>query len=177
MEIDAPVIVPYDSRWPDLFAQEREALLRLFTGKTVEIEHIGSTAVPNLGGEPVIDILLGVLELTQVQKRVLALEEMGYRSMPDLESQNPECRIFAKEAAGQHTHHLHVVEMRSEFWRHYLLFRDYLKAHETMIQQYYELKVQLARRFKDDRNAYTEAKSAFIKRMVSEAEQGLCPFC
>ncbi|MGH7274253.1 MAG: GrpB family protein [Nitrospiria bacterium] len=177
MKIDAPVIVPYDSRWPDLFAQEKEVLLRLFTGQTVKIEHIGSTAVPNLGGEPVIDILLGVLELKQVQKRVLALEEMGYRSMPGLESQNPECRIFAKEASGQQTHYLHVVEMRSEFWRHYLLFRDYLKAHETMIQQYYELKMQLAEQFKNDRNAYNDAKSVFIKRILSEAEQGLCPFC
>lgn len=168
MKTDAPVIVPYDPRWPSLFAQEREGLLRLFTGTIVEIEHIGSTAVPGLGGEPVIDILLGVLELKQIQDRILALEGLGYR---------PEHQIFAKEAGGQHIYHLHVVEMRGEFWRHFLLFRDYLKAHGEMVRQYYELKVQLAEQFKHDRNAYTDAKSAFIKRILSEAEQGLCPFC
>ena len=177
MKFDAAVIVPYDPRWPALFVQERETLLCLFTGTTVEIEHIGGTAIPGLGGEPVIDMLLGVLELGQVQNRILALEELGYRSVPELESQNPEYHIFAKEAAGKHTHHLHVVEMRGEVWRHYLLFRDYLKAHGKLIQQYYELKVQLAERFKNDRNAYSDAKSAFIKRILSEAEQGLCPFC
>ena len=177
MKRNAPVIVPYNPRWADLFVQEKERLLRLFTGTTVEIEHIGSTAVPGLGGEPVIDVLLGVLGLEQVQKRILALQEMGYRFVPELESQDHEGKIFVIEAAGKHTHHLHVVEMRSEFWRHYLLFRDYLKAHETMIQQYYELKMQLAERFKNDRNAYIDAKSAFIKRILSEAEQGLCPFC
>ncbi len=177
MKIGAPVIVPYDPRWPALFAQEREGLLRLFTGTIVEIEHIGSTAVPGLGGEPVIDILLGVLELKQIQDRISALEGLGYRSVSELKSQNPEHQIFAKEAGGQHIYHLHVVEMRGEFWRHFLLFRDYLKAHKKMIQQYYELKVQLAEQFKDDRKAYTDAKSAFIKRILSEAEQGLCPFC
>ena len=171
------IVVPYNPRWLGIFAQEKEALLRLFAGTLVQIEHIGSTAIPHLGGEPVIDILLGVLELEQVWKRIPALEELGYRSISESESQNPEQRIFAKEADGQHTHHLYVVGIRGEYWRHHLLFRDYLTAHEKMIQQYDELKVQQAERFKNDRSAYTEAKSGFIKRVLSEAEQGFCTFC
>jgi GrpB-like predicted nucleotidyltransferase (UPF0157 family) len=170
-------IVPYDPLWPSFFAREREALLRLFRGAMVEIEHIGSTAVPGLGGEPAIDILLGVLELRQAQDRILALEGQGYRALSQLESESSEHRIFAKETEGQSSFHLHVVEMRGEFWRHFLLFRDYLKAHQKMIREYHELKLRLGGQFKHDRNAYTDAKSAFIKRILSEAEQGLCPFC
>jgi GrpB-like predicted nucleotidyltransferase (UPF0157 family) len=177
LKTDVPVTVPYDPRCPALFAREKEALLRLFTGTIVEIEHIGSTSVPGLGGEPVIDILLGVLDLKQIQDRIPALEGLGYRSVSELKSQNFEHQIFAKEAGGQHMYHLHAVEVRNEFWRHFLLFRDYLKAHKDIIHQYYELKVRLAEQFKHDRNAYTGAKSAFIKRILSEAEQGLCPFC
>jgi GrpB-like predicted nucleotidyltransferase (UPF0157 family) len=171
------IVVPYNPSWPELFAQEKEALLPLFTGTPVQIEHIGGTAIPHLSGEPVIDILLGVLELEQAEKQISALGKLGYQPISASESQNPEQRIFAKVTAGRHTYHLYVVGIRGEYWRHYLLLRDYLMAHEKLIREYGELKVQQAGQFKNDRHAYTEAKSRFIRRILSEAEQGFCTFC
>jgi GrpB-like predicted nucleotidyltransferase (UPF0157 family) len=39
-------IVDYDPKWPPLFEELRERLLQALRGVAVEIEHIGSTAVP-----------------------------------------------------------------------------------------------------------------------------------
>jgi len=178
LDSNEPVgVVPYDPSWPTLFAQEREKLIQIFSGIDVRVEHIGSTAVPGLGGKPVIDILVGVIEIGEVQSRLSELEKLGYRYVPEFESQNPERQFFVKKTSGVCSHHLHTVEIGGEFWRHYLLFRDYLRAHEAITRQYFETKEKLAGQFKDDRESYTNGKSVFIKRVLSEAEEGFCPFC
>ena len=52
-------LVPYDSTWPLEFAAEAERIQRACAGLPIEIEHIGSTAVPGLAAKPVIDVLAG----------------------------------------------------------------------------------------------------------------------
>ena len=44
--------------------QEKRALQALI-GKDVSIEHIGSTAIPNLMSKPTMDILIGVIEFNE----------------------------------------------------------------------------------------------------------------
>jgi len=51
---------PYDPLWPSRFATERQRLASLLPDAFVEIEHIGSTAVPGMPAKPVIDLLAGV---------------------------------------------------------------------------------------------------------------------
>jgi GrpB-like predicted nucleotidyltransferase (UPF0157 family) len=51
------------------------------------------------------------------------------------------------------------------------LFRDYLRANPNAVQKYAELKRSLADKFRDDREAYTEAKSTFIKSIEAKARQ------
>ena len=51
-----------------------------------------------------------------------------------------------------------------------LLFRDYLRAHPEVSQQYHLLKKGLASRFGADREGYTEAKSAFVRSVLEKAE-------
>lgn len=48
---------PYDPIFIQLFEAGKERLLK-FLGKQYPIEHIGSTAVPNLGGKGVTDICI-----------------------------------------------------------------------------------------------------------------------
>lgn len=50
-----------------------------------------------------------------------------------------------------------------------LLFRDYLRGHPTKADEYERLKQELAARFPEDRSAYTERKSQFVRRMLREA--------
>ena len=75
--IFVPNIVPYDPEWSRLFEAERERLLAVFAGASVVIEHVGSTAVPGLAAKPIIDIMVGVRELSHLERAIPALERLG----------------------------------------------------------------------------------------------------
>ncbi len=62
-----------------------------------------------------------------------------------------------------------MVEVKSDFWKKHLLFRDYLRTHPETAQKYYELKKKLAKKYTFDRDSYTEAKTPFIESIVAKA--------
>jgi GrpB-like predicted nucleotidyltransferase (UPF0157 family) len=63
---DEPIrVVAYDPQWPALFERER-ILLNGAIGPWIVggIHHVGSTAIPGLDAKPIIDILVGIEDLT-----------------------------------------------------------------------------------------------------------------
>jgi GrpB-like predicted nucleotidyltransferase (UPF0157 family) len=48
-----------------------------------------------------------------------------------------------------------------ERWEQQLAFHDRLRNDDRLMKQYAQLKLELSKRFKDDREAYTEAKTSF----------------
>ena len=48
-----------------------------------------------------------------------------------------------------------------------LTFRDNLRSSAVLAKQYAELKFELASRFKRDREAYTDAKGAFVTDVLA----------
>ncbi|MHC4127843.1 MAG: GrpB family protein [Planctomycetota bacterium] len=163
------VIVPYDSDWPRQFEQERRLLAGVVPGPGAVIVHIGSTAVPGLGGKPVIDIMMGVPALADVERRIPDLEAQGYEYVPEFEVQLPERRYFRKPRAAAPTHHLHCVVTGGDFWCKQLTFRDYLRAHPDAAAAYLELKQRLAARHRTDRVAFSEAKTGFVESVLIKA--------
>ena len=172
--VEAPVFgVPYGEGWTSLFEQERARIERAIGPWVEEIEHVGSTAVPGLAAKPVIDIMVGVKSLDDTPILVERLEAVGYEYVPELEQQLPSRRYFRKLRRGRRTHQIHLVE-RSDaaFWDRHILFRDYLRRHPGVADEYARLKQELSGRFRDDRTAYTEAKTAFIREVVRRAGEG-----
>lgn len=161
-------IVPYDPSWPDLFEGERRDLEAVFAGVPVRVEHVGSTAVPGLASKPVLDIMIGVVELAHVEARLPSLEALGYQYVPEYEARLPERRYFRKPVTRPRTHHLHAVVEGGELWLRHLRLRDILRARPDLAREYEELKRELAERFTHDGAAYTEAKSPFIERVMEQ---------
>ncbi len=162
-------IVDYDPNWPALFEAERGRILSATGHLVVVIEHVGSTAVPGLAAKPVIDIMAAVRHLDDARKCIEPLHAVGYEYVPEYEAELPERRYFHKGPSGDRTHHLHMVELTSDFWKRHLLFRDYLRAHPGTARQYQELKRRLAAQFGADRSGYTEAKGPFIRAVEEKA--------
>lgn len=163
-------VVPYDPRWPAHFERASRALMAAIGVYISTIEHIGSTAVPGLAAKPVIDILIAVNSLDDAPAFLPLLAPLGYTYIQRHEAVFPERRYLHRIARGRHTHHLHIVEPASNFFRTQLLFRDYLRSHPEAVAQYSALKYQLAEKYHYDREAYTDAKSGFIQHILLLAE-------
>ncbi len=170
-------IVSYDKQWPDLYSRERDRLIRIFSDASPVVEHIGATAVPGLSGRPVIDILMGVIDRRQLQTGLPGLTQAGYQPEPPPPAALSGCTLFVKPSSSGTGFRLYVVEIGGEHWRHLLLVRDYLRAHQGLIDEFSRLKHSLVDRASDRPEAYDEEKIRFIRKLQKEAEDGFCPFC
>jgi GrpB-like predicted nucleotidyltransferase (UPF0157 family) len=167
---NAPVyVVPYDPVWPERFAQERMALKAVLAPWLAgPIEHVGSTAVPGLAAKPVIDIMAGVRNLDSSRPAIEALSALGYCYWP---YRAELMHWFCKPSAAHRTHHLHLVQFQSQLWLDRIAFRDILRTHPTIAEDYANLKHSLAKAYEFDREAYTDAKLPFVERVLSIARQ------
>jgi GrpB-like predicted nucleotidyltransferase (UPF0157 family) len=166
---DQVIVVPYDSRWPQSFAIERAAITRALGPLQIRIEHIGSTAVPGLAAKPIIDIMVGVVDLADFDSKRMTLDGLDYGYVPEFEKQMPDRRFFRKPNAGIRTHHLHVVQFESAFWSRHLAFRDRLRKDPKTAAEYAKVKLSLAAKFLNDRDQYTDAKGQFIEKLLGHA--------
>lgn len=165
------VIVDYDPEWPAQYAAEADRIREALGDRIVAVEHIGSTAVPELAAKPIIDLMVGLRDLANAGGCVAPLERLGYEYVPQYEESMPERRYFHKGPPRGRTHHLHMVEVGSDFWERHLLFRDILRAHPETARAYGALKRELAGRHGADREAYTDAKTAFIAAAIERARE------
>jgi GrpB-like predicted nucleotidyltransferase (UPF0157 family) len=165
---EAPIeIVEYQLHWPAEFAREQHVIARALAPCLVgPPEHIGSTAVPGLAAKPVIDIMAPVASLKESVGCIEAATRIGYVYFP----YKPDLmHWFCKPSPEHRTHHLHLVQMNSRLWLERLAFRNALRSSEALRTEYQELKYQLAAQHRGDREAYTEAKSPFVQRVVHAA--------
>jgi GrpB-like predicted nucleotidyltransferase (UPF0157 family) len=159
-------IEPYSEAWADAFFDEAQRLEGVFAGIGARIEHIGSTSVPGLAAKPIIDILIGLDDLRDAERRVAAMEEIGYGYVPEYESMIPDRRYFRRPRARPRTHHVHCVVRDGALWRGHVAFRDRLRAFPDEAREYEGLKRSLAGQRDSDREAYQNGKASFIRDVL-----------
>jgi GrpB-like predicted nucleotidyltransferase (UPF0157 family) len=114
--------------------------------------------------------MVGVRDIQGAGRCIQPLEVIGYSYWA--ESPNPDRMLFVRFAdtdRTSRTHNLHVVEGGGELWNDRLVFRDHLRSHPEAADEYAHSKQVLAERFRDDREAYTKAKTDFISAMLERA--------
>jgi GrpB-like predicted nucleotidyltransferase (UPF0157 family) len=161
------VIVDYDPRWPELFEAEKARILEACGEWLATVEHIGSTSVPGLAAKPIIDIMPGLRRLEDGRHCIEPMQKLGYQYLGEYGI--PERLYFNKGVP--RSHHVHMFVVGHEHWDRHLLFRDYLRMHPEAAARYTALKRELVEKFRDDRDAYTEAKSEFVRDIEADAAQ------
>lgn len=121
--------------------------------------------MPGLAAKPIIDILVGVRSLEGSRACFEPLAQLGYMYAPYLSA---EMHWFCKPHPSRRTHHLHLVPAGSKRYADELAFRNRLRANPRTAEEYLALKRDLARRFPHDREAYTDAKSDFVRRILAQ---------
>jgi GrpB-like predicted nucleotidyltransferase (UPF0157 family) len=167
---DPVIIVDYNPMWPTLYEEERAQILHAIGEYIGDIQHVGSTSVPGLGAKPIIDIMIGIHNLSLVEKCVQPFQNLGYEYRGEFGIPNRHYFRKPPDTLSTHrTHHIHMVETNHDGWRKTLLFRDYLRTHPEDAKQYEELKRTLADKFGSDREGYTDAKTDFIETILAKA--------
>ena len=154
----------YDPRWPDEYEREATAVRDLLGQEAVQIEHVGSTAVPGLAAKPLVDIAIIFPDRAQLETARERLAAAGYDDRGDLADSGGV--IIAKGPLDGRTHVLHLVERSDPQWRRWLAFRDELRQDESRRNAYAALKKELAARYPLDRPSYVAGKRDFIRETV-----------
>lgn len=167
MAQEAIFLVPYDSNWPEKFEKEKKLIEQTIKQYIAGgIHHIGSTAIEGLSAKPVIDILVGVKSLEKSRSAIELLEKIGYCYFP----YKPQYEHwFCKPSPEHRTHHLHLMPTNSPEYKAAIAFRDCLRSHPKEKREYEKLKVNLAKKHTYDREAYTDAKFEFVRKIVKKA--------
>lgn len=164
-------VVAYDTRWPLSFERERSSLQEILGSLAVDIQHVGSTAVPGLAAKPIVDIALALAnwdEISEVSKHLAETEwiERGW-TIELTDDQSDGDYLFVKECEPEcRSHHLHVVQINTLQWSNYIRFRDALIENSGIRTHYARLKNELAFQFATDRKSYTAAKDEFIRSIL-----------
>ncbi len=169
---DAIDLVPYNPHWPELARQEiQNVRVALPAYHVLDIQHVGSTAIPGLLAKPIIDIQVAVDSLAMIkQQAVDQLKILDYVYWD--ENPDPTRLFFVKGMppyGEKREAHVHIVEATSAHWQNKLYFRDYLLAHPEARDAYAQLKHRLAQQYPYDREQYTQSKTLFVEEVLSQA--------
>jgi len=163
------VVIAYDPAWAAAFASLRDRLAAALGDLAAGIEHVGSTAVPGLDAKPIVDVDVVIRRREDLGDVVRRLAELGYEHLGDLGIVGREA---FRSAPGSPRHHLYVCAAGAAPLQAHLTLRDVLRGDPKLAAEYAALKRELAERFRDDRDAYTEGKSAFITAVLLRERAG-----
>ncbi len=156
-------LVKHNPEWK-VWAENEIGLLRGILGKfNPRITHIGSTAITGIKAKPIVDILVEISEDCSMPAIRSAMKEDGYICMSASENRMSFNKGYTLQGYAEKVFHIHIHRMGDN---EEILFRDYLNAHSEIAKEYEGLKLALLSKYGRNRDAYTEAKSEFVKRVV-----------
>lgn len=153
------VFRPYRPLFPKLFLKEK---MRIKTSiPNLVIEHVGSTAVPGLGGKGVIDIAIAIAK-PEMESICQQLQAIGYEFRPGFSTPD---RLYLVTFLHDRRYHVHLTYPENKEWREFLGFRDHLIQHPKDLQEYAALKEQAALESDGQGEKYRDLKEPFINRI------------
>jgi GrpB-like predicted nucleotidyltransferase (UPF0157 family) len=158
----------YDPDWPRQFSIIKSFLKDVFGDKAIQIEHIGSTSIPEMKAKPVIDVLIVVEKMEQFEKQKEKMVEAGYEWLENYIA--PDSLIFYKLGPeGEKLENIHILEVKAPKARQFIVMRDYLRTHPEKAKAYSEVKQKGFDLHPDDYPAYREVKAPLLMELESMA--------
>lgn len=171
-------IAAYHPEWIIEYRQIEAELRRVLGDTAHRIDHIGSTAVPQLCAKDVIDVQVTVGELHPAVEATLSAA--GYVRHPRIDRDHVPpghegpgedwTKFFLTERTGERRAHIHVRQAGRPNQRYALLFRDFLRRNAHVAAAYGELKRRLAASLIDD-DSYPDVKDPAVDLIYLAAEQ------
>jgi GrpB-like predicted nucleotidyltransferase (UPF0157 family) len=156
-------IVDYDPGWPARFQEQRRIIADALGNSLLRIEHIGSTAVPDMAAKAIIDILIVVADSADEPSYLPCLVTAGY----ELRVREPGFHQHRMLRTPARDVHIHVWSPDAPEIERQLAFRDRLRSKGDDRKRYEDTRRRLAALSWPDMNAYAEAKTAVIEAILA----------
>lgn len=162
------ILTQHNPRWKRWAEKEIELLLGLLADYKPTINHIGSTAIPDIAAKPIVDILVEISKDCNWCCIKEVLEHAGYICMAESTTRMSFNKGYTPEGYANKVFHIHIhVHGDNDE----IAFRDYLIQHPNDAKKYERMKLSLLPKFKNDRDGYTVAKSDFINGIISKQKR------
>lgn len=159
-------ISEYQPDWGKLFIAESEKIKSTLKCEKVYIDHVGSTAVPDLAAKPIIDILISLNNWKDIDEVVEKLTQLDYEVVDNC-TEVP--RFFLTKYCST-SFHVHVCRPQSRWARDMKIFKEELIWDKKLCEDYANLKKNLANKYSDNKNEYMKGKKLFIEERLRKSE-------
>lgn len=78
----------YTQLWAELYREEEKRIMAAVGNLIVDLQHIGSTAIPGIKAKPILDMMAGVAQLEKGLLCKAPLEAIGYDYIADADIAN-----------------------------------------------------------------------------------------
>lgn len=158
-------ISQYNKRYPKIFERKKKKIFKVTGNK--DIYHVGSTAVPGLGGKGIIDIMIGIKNWKESKDIVKKLKKIGFRHIHRKKERG---RLFLskhREPTPDNIH-IHIVKKGSKTYKELLNFRNYLRRNKKEAKRYSRLKLEWLEKAKGNRAKYIKLKEKYVKEILKK---------
>ena len=153
-----------DPSWKEKGIREGEEVYNSLSAFGVkQVEHIGSTAIPNLPAKPIIDLMASIPSFELIDEIVENLTLHDWHYIPPELDKQPWRRFFVKVKNDKRVVHLHLMQEGEKRWEKQLKFRNKLRTNSDLAEEYATIKSQLAHEFNNDGEGYTVSKNRIYK--------------
>lgn len=162
-------LVEHNDKWKQYY-DETESLLQIILSdyKIFRISHIGSTAINGIWAKNIVDILLEIDYSEDMEKVAQTAEKNGFIRMCTEKGRISLNKGYSSNGFADKVYHLHI---RYKGDNNELYFRDYLNEHPEIAGEYEKMKIDLWKKYEHNRDAYTNAKTEFVKKWTQEAKK------
>lgn len=165
-------LVNYDPAWASRFDEIVSNIKPIFGDNLVQIEHVGSTAVPGMIAKPTVDVSVVVKDLTSVSSGYEAMKELGFQPLGDFiqQAEPEEYFVLNGENSDDRLANIHVMQVGNPEIDDMITLRDFLRSDASAVDNYIKQKVLLMKQYGDnDYNAYSRNKRAFLEQLKADA--------
>jgi dephospho-CoA kinase len=170
------VLVDPDPTWPEQARRVMARVRRVAGSRAVRVDHVGSTSVPGLIAKDVLDLQVVVADLGVAARLAddlldAALVRQEGEWWDSAEDGGTVLKAMAMNADPGRAVNCHVRPEASPAWREALAFRDRLRAEPAVAAEYAQLKKRLAAAPHGSIDAYAQAKTPFLRRVLAGADR------
>jgi len=162
MRMGAMSYEEYDEQYPWVFAEVVKAIQVVLP--SAHSEHVGSTAIPGLGGRRVLDIVLAVEpgKHDEMESRLLSIGFVKSPFTHFLPMLTGSIHYLDKDYAIL----LYLLPEEHEIYQGWMAFRMYMRQHPEEVQRYAEVKRRAIAEGKTDPGSYQQAKTPYLESLV-----------